>query len=176
MSGDEHPTGRLGRRRFLTGAGGFGLALGVAGTSIDTAAAGQPTSDAETDVVAFQGAHQAGIATTPQDHLNVAAFDLTTDRRQDVAELLRTWTAAAARLTAGQPVAELDEDLLVPPVDTGETIGSGAARLTLTFGFGAGLFSHGASDRYGLAAARPARDGRAAVVRGRRPRPGAGRR
>lgn len=40
--------------------------------------------------------------------------------------------------------------------DTGETMGQPAARLTLTFGFGAGLFTRDGKDRYGLAAKRPA--------------------
>ena len=40
--------------------------------------------------------------------------------------------------------------------DTGETMGQPAARLTLTFGFGAGLFTKDGKDRYGLAAKRPA--------------------
>jgi deferrochelatase/peroxidase EfeB len=158
MNDDPQRRGRLDRRAFLAGAGGFGLAMGVAGAPIEAAAASDAgaASDPENDVVAFHGSHQAGIATAPQDHLNLAAFDLVTDRRQDVADLLRSWTAAAVELTAGRPVATLDANLLAPPVDTGETIGSGPARLTVTFGFGPGLFSAGGEDRYGLESRRPA--------------------
>jgi deferrochelatase/peroxidase EfeB len=39
--------------------------------------------------------------------------------------------------------------------DSGETAGLGAARLTVTFGFGAGLFVKDGKDRYGLAKHRP---------------------
>ena len=46
-------------------------------------------------------------------------------------------------------------DAPVPTVDLSETLGIGAARLTITFGFGAGLFEKDGKDRYGLAARRP---------------------
>ena len=39
--------------------------------------------------------------------------------------------------------------------DSGESLGLPPARLALTFGFGAGLFSKGGVDRYGLAKHRP---------------------
>jgi deferrochelatase/peroxidase EfeB len=39
--------------------------------------------------------------------------------------------------------------------DSGETLGLTAARLTITFGFGAGIFIKDGKDRYGLAARRP---------------------
>ncbi len=42
-----------------------------------------------------------------------------------------------------------------PAPDSGEATGLGAARLTLTFGFGAGLFVKDDKDRYGLAKRRP---------------------
>jgi deferrochelatase/peroxidase EfeB len=87
--------------------------------------------------------------------LNLAAFDLVAADRGQVADLLRAWTAAASNLAAGRPVASLDDNLLSPPADTGEAIGSGVARLTLTFGFGSGLFSGPEGDRYGLGSSRP---------------------
>jgi deferrochelatase/peroxidase EfeB len=43
-----------------------------------------------------------------------------------------------------------------PPDDTGEAIGLPPAGLTITFGFGPGLFSSGGKDRFGIAARRPA--------------------
>ncbi len=152
MSADGRPDGGLNRRTFLAGAGGLGLALGVTGAQVESAGATSATDP----VVAFHGSHQAGIATAPQDHLHLAAFDLVATDRAEVAGLMQTWTAAAARLTSGLPVGTLDDNLLAPPADTGEAIGSGTANLTVTFGFGPGLFSDGRGDRYGLAAARPA--------------------
>ncbi len=179
--------------------------------------------------------HQAGIVTPAQQHTYFAAFDLTTDKRDAVVALLKTWTDAAARLTAGKLVEPGDlrrvrlghgwarpgamasppapgamtsapapgELTSAPPatgaleappaggtappaagtaapaagtagpgaaasdgydtasaaqgptLDSAETLGLDAARLTITFGFGPGLFEKDGKDRYGLAARRP---------------------
>ena len=50
----------------------------------------------------FWGAHQGGIITPAQNHTYFAAFDLVTDKRDDVIKLLQKWTAAsAARMAQG---------------------------------------------------------------------------
>ena len=46
--------------------------------------------------------HQAGIVTPAQDRLHFVAFDVITKDRDRLVELLEDWTAAAARMTAGQ--------------------------------------------------------------------------
>ncbi len=67
--------------------------------------------------------------------------------------LLKEWTAAARLMTAGRPVGDVYEGLPeAPPTDTGEALGLKASRLTLTIGFGPGLF---AKDRFGLEGRRP---------------------
>jgi deferrochelatase/peroxidase EfeB len=104
---------------------------------------------------AFWGDHQGGIVTEQQSHCYFAAFDLTTEKRDDVIALLKTWTNAAARLTAGQTAEPMGTDQDVPGPDSADAIGLSAARLTLTFGFGPGLFSKDGKDRYGLADSRP---------------------
>jgi deferrochelatase/peroxidase EfeB len=71
--------------------------------------------------------------------------------RADLRDLLRVWTGAAARMAAGQLVGE-ESDPIAPPVDTGEAVGSPVSRLTVTIGYGPGLFD----DRFGLAARKPA--------------------
>ncbi|HZT87553.1 MAG TPA: Dyp-type peroxidase [Stellaceae bacterium] len=129
-----------------------GLFLGVAGAALT---GGTPAlADGKFVSEPFWGAHQAGITTPAQAHTYAAAFDLVTGRREQVADMLRTWTAAAASLCRGEP-APSDEGGAVHPGDSGETLGAGPARLTLTFGFGAGLFVKNNVDRYGLAAQRP---------------------
>jgi deferrochelatase/peroxidase EfeB len=142
------------RRGFL--GAGLGGALGTTALAGSARATPPPLIDhhAMDGVEPFYGRHQGGIATPAQKHLYFAALDLVTVKREDVIGLLKRWTQAAARLTAGLPVdgAESAEQA---PVDSGEADGLGPARLTLTFGFGAGLFKRDGVDRYSLTARRP---------------------
>jgi deferrochelatase/peroxidase EfeB len=230
MSHDHAP--RPSRRGLLAAAGGLAAAVGAgftARSAVPQAAAAKPGA-----TEAFWGDHQAGIVSQAQTHTYFAAFDLTTENRDAVVALLQSWTAAAARMTAGQltapaeanayaaapaeangyaaarsapaadpqasgaPAANVQasnapasnapapnapastalastapaspaaasnppasdgydtaSDASVPTVDSSETLGIGAARLTITFGFGAGLFERDGKDRYGLASRRP---------------------
>ncbi len=142
------------RRRFLAsaGAGAAGLGLGAAGGYV----LGQETADAGaegTGSVPFYGAHQAGIDTPAQDRLHFAAFDLLSEDPAELRELLREWTLAAAEMTNGEMVGDVNEVPLAPPDDTGETVGLLPSSLTVTFGFGPSLFE---KPRLGLAGKRPA--------------------
>ena len=132
----------------------------AADPAADSAAKGiteESRSPARAVTEPFYGSHQAGILTAQQNHTYFAAFDLATDSRADVEALLRRWTEAASRLAGGDTAAPLDGAPTDKPApDTGETLGLGASRLTLTFGFGPGLFTKDGKDRYGLAAHRPA--------------------
>lgn len=142
------------RRGFLgaLAAGGAGLVVGGAG-GVAAGRAGGPKVAAPTATqVPFHGQHQAGVATAAQDRLAFAAFDVTTSDRAELVAMLKTWTAAAARMTAGLPVADDVPAPLSPPLDTGEALGLSPARLTITAGFGPGLFD----TRFGLASRRPA--------------------
>ncbi len=151
-------TPRVSRRRLL---GGGLAAAGVAGGSfaVGRAAAEASPVDALARTYAFRGAHQAGILTPAQDRLHFAAFDVTTDDPDELISLLQDWTAAAERMTAGRPAGEtgpVEGDPLLPPDDTGEAIGLAASGLTITFGFGPGLFRDAdGADRFGLADRRP---------------------
>jgi len=147
-------------RRAVLGWGGAGLALGVTASGGAAAAAIGIADDAASpagEAVPFYGAHQAGIATPVQDRLHFAAFDVTTDDRNALVAMLKEWTRAAARMTAGRPVGDgavggLPE---APPDDTGEALGLKPSRLTLTVGFGPTLFAKDGKDRFGIAARRP---------------------
>ncbi|MGI8678532.1 MAG: iron uptake transporter deferrochelatase/peroxidase subunit [Jatrophihabitans sp.] len=149
--------GQASRRRFLGGAlGAAGVAAaGGAGFGVARATEADPHPSRPapcTEVVAFFGAHQAGVATPSQDRLAFAAFDVTSSDGEDVKLLLGTWAAAAAQLTKGLPVGAIETAPDRPPLDTGEAAGLGAAKLTITVGFGPSLFD----DRFGLAPRRPA--------------------
>ena len=105
----------------------------------------------------FHGAHQSGITTPAQDRLHFASFDVTTDSREQLVALLKSWTEAAREMTAGSPVGKAAvAPYDAPPADTGEALGLNAAGLTLTFGFGPTLFEKDGKDRFGLAGRQPA--------------------
>ena len=144
MNDDDQPYGKcpfanLSRRNFFKAVGGLGLFAAGAGAGLVTPRllGGDVPAPDRAATIPFWNSHQAGITTPQQSHTYFAAFDVVADKRDDVIALLKKWTETAAKLTGGQ----LD--------DSG--LGLGAARLTLTFGFGASLFN-----RYGLASMRPA--------------------
>ena len=166
------------RRGFLGKTAGLVAVAGAGLASSDQAQAKVPEVgrvERLSNSEPFFGTHQGGILTPQQSHTYFAAFDLTTEKRDDVVKLLQSWSAASARLTQGLAIAPFDQSAGAPqpdsygtttssdeppPVeapgyDSGETDGLDAARLTLTFGFGAGLFTKDGKDRYGLAAKRP---------------------
>lgn len=146
-------------RRTLLGLG-VGGAIGLAGGAV----AGRATADSdppvdtgpggEPQIVPFHGRHQAGIGTAAQDRLHFAALDvLDGTSRDDLAALLRDWTAAAFAMTEGRtvggPAGSQIQD--AAPLDTGEAQGLDPANLTVTIGFGPSLFDR----RFGLAGRRP---------------------
>ena len=148
------------RRGFLGAAAGTlgGVAMGgvaVGGVAQATAPRVMAGPGLLKAIEPFYGVHQGGITTPAQKHLYFAAFDIITDKRAEVESLLRRWTQAAARLAAGQPLPDAGA-MDAAPIDSGEAEGLGPERLTLTIGFGAGLFSKDGADHFGLAAHRPA--------------------
>jgi deferrochelatase/peroxidase EfeB len=142
------PQPHLSRRFFLGGTAG---AIAVSAVAPEAVHAAPLNATAEP----FWGKHQGGIATPAQSHSYFAAFDLTTTKREDVVALLRSWTEAAEKLTRGLPAAPLNDVPDAAPGDSGDTLELSSARLTITFGFGPGLFEKDGSDRYGLAKHRP---------------------
>jgi deferrochelatase/peroxidase EfeB len=155
------------RRQLLAGAGAGAVGAGAAagglagyftgagGAASGGAASGGAASgggDPGGQTVPFHGAHQAGIATPAQDRLAFGALNVVPGAgRADLRDLLREWTAAAARMTGGELVGEV-ASAYAPPADTGEAVGSPVSRLTITLGYGPSLFDH----RFGLAGRKPA--------------------
>ena len=159
----ELPASRLSRRNLLSLAGVGGAAAGLAAgffghDTVAAMAADTTPAPADDSVVPFHGDHQAGITTAAQDRLHMAAFDVTTTKREDLIALLKDWTEAAEALTKGLPAGAtgaVDGPYGAPPEDTGEALDLNAGRLTLTFGFGASLFEKDGVARFGLDGRRP---------------------
>ncbi|HEX7280295.1 MAG TPA: iron uptake transporter deferrochelatase/peroxidase subunit [Solirubrobacterales bacterium] len=147
------PLTQISRRRLLASAGVGAAAVGLGGGGFLAGRESAEASSTGTGIVPFYGEHQAGIATTAQDRLHFAAFDLLTEDPAELRELMREWTRAAVEATEGEMVGEVNDVPLAPPDDTGETVGLLPSRLTVTFGFGPGLFE---KPGLGLAGKRPA--------------------
>ncbi|MFI6865611.1 Dyp-type peroxidase [Nocardia sp. NPDC050406] len=121
-------------RRLLLGGGAAAAGAGVAGIGwgAATLAHDEQHTDPATRTVPFYGTHQAGIETEPQDQAAFVGFDLAPGTgREDLIGLLKIWTDDAARLTQGRPaLADTEAELAARP-----------ARLTITVGFGPGMFA-----------------------------------
>jgi deferrochelatase/peroxidase EfeB len=160
MTQSKEPAPRASRRGFL--AATAGLAAGSAAGCLAPATAAEAlvsagaTRAGQHPIVPFWGKHQSGIVTPAQPHTYFASFDLVTTQRDEVVEMLRQWTSAAARMSTGQPADQpRAEGAPSTSADSGDVLDLPPSRLTLTFGFGAQLFIKDGKDRYGLAAHRP---------------------
>ncbi|GAA3912328.1 iron uptake transporter deferrochelatase/peroxidase subunit [Actinoplanes auranticolor] len=149
------------RRRAIALAG-----VGVAGVAGAAAVGGALVKGASAEephpvegAVGFTGEHQAGIVTPAQDRLHFVAFDVITKDRERLVGMLKDWTTAAARMTAGRDAGEIGAVGGIPeapPDDTGEALGLPPSALTITVGFGPTLFRDATGkDRFGIAARRP---------------------
>ena len=145
------------RRSFLRSAslGGLGATAGAAAWSGGLAAAAADVPATAAGAIPFYGAHQAGIATPAQNHLQFAALDMVSNSVADLRKLLQSWSDAAARMVRGQLIGPVKTGNK-PPADTGEAIGLPPSLLTVTLGFGATLFDSNGQDRFGLGSRQPA--------------------
>lgn len=135
---------------------GIGAGLDRLLTDVAQDEDGRSDDPAEGGPVPFHGPRQAGIATPAPEFLSFAAFDLTGESVDDLRAVLREWTSAAASLARGETYQPISGKSSGAPADPGEAIGLGPASLTITIGFGPGLFEAGGVDRLGLGHRRPA--------------------
>lgn len=78
-----------------------------------------------------------------QNNLHFASFDIITNSRAELIALLKAWTIAADRMMAGKPagpVGPVEGPPGTAPDDTGEAMDLETANLSITIGFGPGLF------------------------------------
>ena len=132
---------KMDRREFLkkAGIGGAGLALGLSGASAFFAPKldGQEKISYGNEKISFYGKHQAGITTPMQKNIYFVVLDLHTTDKDQIIQLFKDWTAHSAKLVDGELVKKDGSNALLPPSDTGETVGLNPHRLTLTFGVSA---------------------------------------
>lgn len=138
--------GRLG----MAGAAGAVVAGGGLAAADHAQALTGLLSGSAPDTEPFRGVHQSGIVTSAQDRMVFGAFDLATTDPAQVRSLLATWTAAAEAMTRGQQVPGETGGDFTAASDTGEALGQPAGRLTVTIGYGPGLFT-----KLGLSGRRP---------------------
>ncbi|TBL80015.1 iron uptake transporter deferrochelatase/peroxidase subunit [Paenibacillus thalictri] len=153
---------KVSRREVLkmAGVGGLGLLVGSVGVGEVLTRTGMLSSKTASVVtprqadqhIPFYGDYQAGIVTPSQNFVCFAAFDVTSAKLSDIAEMFRAWTEAAAAMTEGQLIGTVNDKTTMPPSDTGEAAGLTPSKLTITFGVGPSMFDQ----RFGLAAKRPA--------------------
>ena len=95
----------LSRRRLLAsaGIGAAGVGLGAGGYLIGHDAAEADAAESM-GTVPFHGEHQAGISTPVQDRLHFASFDLETESKAELRELLEEWTRATVEMTEGKMI------------------------------------------------------------------------
>ncbi|QDZ42709.1 Dyp-type peroxidase [Corynebacterium sp. sy039] len=133
MQSHKNHNARFTRRGFLV------ATSALAGTSALSACTKEqaqqesvePQVELAQQTVAFDGAHQAGIATPAQSHMTLVGFDLRAGvDAAAVRRLLRLWTQDARDLTQGRnPLGSLEPEMVRKP-----------ANLTITCGFGPRFF------------------------------------
>jgi deferrochelatase/peroxidase EfeB len=136
----------------LTGVGIVAATSGVT-TSIDLLKQATKQTNAQ-QVVDFFGTYQAGIVTSQQEYGYFVAFDLTLNTVKEVKQLLRDWTMLAQTVTKGETMENPNNELL-PPNDTGDSLGLNAQNLTITIGYGLSLFEKDGVDRFGIRDKKP---------------------
>ena len=129
---------KISRRDFLKKAGmvGAGVAIGASGAgsvfaNILNSKTDQIVGD---EKISFYGEHQSGIATPVQKNVYFAVLDLHSEDKVAIIEMFKEWTKYTEKLMKGELVGEELKNHLLPPIDTGETMGLNPYRLTLTFG------------------------------------------
>ena len=136
---------KMDRREFLkkAGIGGAGLALGLSGASAFFANKDQGSKNIADgqEEISFYGKHQAGITTPMQKNIYFVVLDLRTTDKNELIQLFKEWTDYSQKLVNGELVKKDGSNALLPPSDTGETVGLNPYRLTLTFGVSASFLS-----------------------------------
>ena len=84
--------------------------------------------------IPFYGKCQSGITTPIQRQVYFAVLDLATEDLETIRGIFKSWTTYIARMMQGELVEAYKSNTMLPPTDTGEAVGMGTERLTITVG------------------------------------------
>ena len=100
------------------------------GSSLKDALAQEEANQA----IPFYGKCQSGITTPIQRQVYFAVLDLATEDLETIRGIFKSWTTYIARMMQGELVEAYKSNTMLPPTDTGEAVGMGTERLTITVG------------------------------------------
>ena len=128
---------KISRRDFLKQAGlvGAGVAIGASGVGAILNKTNEAKKlDEGKNEIQFYGKHQSGISTAVQKQVYFVVLDLHSTEKNEIQKMFQEWTKYSEKLMTGELVEGELENKLLPPKDTGETVGLNPYNLTLTFG------------------------------------------
>ena len=129
----------ISRRAFIKKAGMMGAGAMMAPSIMKLLFGGTSPKDAlaleeANQAIPFYGKCQSGITTPIQRQVYFAVLDLATEDLETIRGIFKSWTAYIARMMQGELVEAYKSNTMLPPTDTGEAVGMGTERLTITVG------------------------------------------
>ena len=129
----------ISRRDFIKKAGMMGAGAMMAPSIMKLLFGGTSPKDAlaleeANQAIPFYGKRQSGITTPIQRQVYFAVLDLATEDLETIRGIFKSWTAYIARMMQGELVEAYKSNTMLPPTDTGEAVGMGTERLTITVG------------------------------------------
>ena len=129
----------ISRRAFIKKAGMMGAGAMMAPSIMKLLFGGTSPKDAlaleeANQAIPFYGKCQSGITTPIQRQVYFAVLDLATEDLDTIRGIFKSWTTYIARMMQGELVEAYKSNTMLPPTDTGEAVGMGTQRLTITVG------------------------------------------
>lgn len=129
----------ISRRAFIKKAGMMGAGAMMAPNIMKLLFGGTSPKDAlaleeVNQAIPFYGKCQSGITTPIQSQVYFAVLDLATEDLDTIRGIFKSWTTYIARMMQGELVEAYKSNTMLPPTDTGEAVGMGTERLTITVG------------------------------------------
>lgn len=129
----------ISRRDFIKKAGMMGAGAMMAPSIMKLLFGGTLPKDSQAQedanqAIPFYGKRQSGITTPIQRQVYFAVLDLATEDLETIRGIFKSWTTYIARMMQGELVESYKSNTMLPPTDTGEAVGMGTERLTITVG------------------------------------------